>query len=173
MRITNKMIQVFCILSIIFGAFNGSIAYDSEIEFIQNYSIGYEKYTTAWVLILVLSFRYFKYILLIQFYVIGYFGKFIVPIIAMYKSYGYGFITSLIFVSFSGFDVIKKMFFVVIQMTLSLIITVLFAQVSMNFLQYKYSKRKMYQIQFFAFVFSLICCIIIGLIDFMIIKLIS
>ncbi len=173
MRITNKMIQVFCIVSIIFGVFNGSIAYESEVEFIQNYVTNYDIYTKMWILIIVLSFRYFKYILLIQIYVVGYFGKFVVPIIAMYKSYGYGFILSLIFVSFSGLDMIKKMAMVIIQMTLSTILTVMFAQVSMNFIQGKYSRRKKYKVQFLSFVFSMICCIIIGLIDFVIIKLIN
>ncbi len=169
MKIKNNLVLYLSGIALLLGIFDGGFAYQDEIDRILNYSTNYENFTKNFTLYIYLNLRYFKYIFLIQFFVIGFFGKFITVLVAMVKSYAYSFTLSLIIISFSGVQLIKKLLFVSVQMTLSLVVTVLFAQITMNFLQEKYPINKKHEIQLYAFVFSIICCIIIGTVDFIII----
>ncbi len=171
MKIINNQILALSILALILGIFNGSIALQEEIDMILTYSTNYERFTINLTLFLFLVFRYFKYILLIQFFTLGYFGKVITAFIAMFKSYAYGFTLAIITASFNGVELIKKLSLISVQMTLSLGITLFFAQITMNYLQEKYPVNKKHEIQLFAFGASCIGCIIIGFIDFVLIKI--
>ncbi len=172
MKIKNNLVLALSVIALILGIFNGSIALQEEIDRILTYSTNYERFTLNITLFCFLVFRYLKYILAIQFFTIGYFGKVVTVIIAMVKSYAYGFTIAILTVSFSGFEVLKKLSLITMQMTLSLIITLLFAQITMNYLQNKYPVNKKREIQIFAFGASFVGCIVIGFVDFILIKLI-
>lgn len=169
MKIRNNIVLIFVFISFLLGLFDGSVAYDEEIERILNYSTNYEYFTKNITLYFYLVFRYLKYILLILFFTVGYFGKVTTVLIAMVKSYSYSFTATLIIITFSGIELVKKLMYVGLQMTISLLLTILVAQIAMNYLQDKYSDNKKHKILVYTFVFSLICCIIIGIIDLLII----
>ncbi len=170
MKLKNNFVLYMSIIALLIGIFDGALAYQEEIDRILNYSTDYEKFTKNFTLFLYLNLRYVKYIFLIQFFMVGFFGKVITVLVAMVKSYAYSFTLTLIIISFSGIHMYKKLLFVGIQMTMSMIVTVIFAQITMNFLQEKYPVNKKHEIQLLAFVFSIICCIIIATLDFIIIK---
>lgn len=172
MKIRNNLILIFSIFALIIGIIDGSLAYEEEVKQMVEYTTNYDMFTNFTTLLVYLTFRYFKYIILIQFYIVGYFNKIMTMGVSMFKSYAYGFTLTLIFVSFEGLLLFKKVLMVIIQMTSSLIVTLIFAQVTMNFLQNKYPRNQKYKIQALNLAFSLICCIIIGLIDYLFILII-
>ncbi len=165
----NKKIVILSVVMIILGFFNGTLAYQKEVDMILNYKTDYSMFTKFLPLFIYLVFRYFKYILLIQFFVVGYYGKVFIPIISMYKSYIYGFVLSLIICNFDGLILFKKLGVVSVQMTLSLLITLFFSCVSLSYVESRFNAVDKNKIQFLAFVFSLFCCIIISLLDYVII----
>ncbi len=173
MKIKNNLVLVLSLIALILGIFDGSIAYQEEIDRILTYTTNYESFTKNITLFVYLFLRYFKYILIVQFFSLGYFGKLVTVLTAMVKCYAYGFTIALIVVSFNGIELLKKLSFISVQMTISLIVTIVFSQVTMNYIEDKYPVNKKTQIQLYAFVFSLICCIIIGTIDFVIIKMMN
>ncbi len=173
MKIKNNLVLGFSIVALFLGVINGSMAYQEEIDRILTYSTNYQSFTKNITLFCYLVLRYLKYILIIQFFSIGYFGKVITTLIAMVKSYAYGFTLALITVSFSGIELVKKLSLITVQMTISLIVTLLFAQITMNYLQEKYPVNKKSEIQLFAFGVASSCCIIIGVIDFVLVKIIG
>ncbi len=172
MKIKNNLVLFFSFIGFLLGMFDSFMAYDEEIQMIFEYSSNYNKLQSNLGLFLYLFFRYFKYILLIYFFSVGYLNKIVTVVIAMVKSYFYIFCVSLIFKAFDGLTLFVKLLTVFSQMTMSLIITVFFAQVIMNCIEGQYEYHKKTVISFLAFVFSFFCCIIIALIDFTLIKLV-
>lgn len=170
MKIFNRVIIFISIIMIFLGYFNGTIAFQSEIDKIIKYKSDYSMYSKSYILFLFLIFRYLKYILIIQFFTYGNLGKFCIPTISMYKSYEYGFVIGLMINSFTGFELYKKLLFVIFQMTASLIITIIFSCISMNNINKSPFKKNNVKVQYYSFVFCLICCIIISMIDFILIS---
>ncbi len=173
MKIKNNLVLSLSIIALILGIFDGSMSYQREIDRILTYSTNYDSFTNNFILFLYLVLRYLKYIFIIQFFSVGYLAKIVAVITALVKCYAYSFTLTLIIVSFNGLELIKKLSLISVQMTLSLIVTLIFSQITMNYLQEKYPVNKKTKIQLYAFVFSSICCIIIGIIDFVIIKIIG
>ncbi len=167
MKIKNNFILVFCVIGLLVGGFDGFMAYDEEIKMILDYKTDYEN-VKFWFLV----FRYFKWCLLIYFFSFGRLSKFFTATTVMVKSYFYSFTLCLIFISFDGLTLFSRYLMVIVQMTLSFVLTIVFAQIMMNCNENIYDYEKSTLIGFLAFVFSLICCIIIALIDLMIIKLV-
>ncbi len=173
MKIKNNIVLSLSLIAFILGIFDGSIAYQREIDRILTYSTNYDSFTKNFTLFIFLFFRYFKYIFTIQFFAVGYLSKVVTVLTSMVKCYAYSFTITLIIISFNGIELVKKLSLITVQMTMSLVVTVIFSQITMNFIQEKYPVNKKNEIQLYAFVFSTVCCIIIGIIDFVIIKLIS
>ncbi len=171
MKIKNNLVLVFCVVGFLLGLVDGLMAYDEEIRLISRYSTDYSIFKNNFVLFVFLVFRYLKYILVIYVFSVGFLSKFICVVISMIKSYFYSFILVLMFIAFDGFLLFTKTLMVVTQMTLSLVVTIVFAQVIMNCIEGRYFSDKKTIIGFLAFVFSFICCIIIGMVDFIIIQL--
>lgn len=169
-KIINELVLLFSTLALAIGVFDGTLAYQDEILFIMNYKTDYSHITNFFTLLIILAFRYFKYIIIIQFFMLGYFSKLAIIVTSALKSYSYSFVLSIIIINYEGRELLAKLGLVFIQMTASLIITLIYAQISENFVCGAYPYYKKYKIQFFAFVFSFICCIIIAMIDFLIIQ---
>ncbi len=172
MIIKNNLVLVFCFVGFLLGILDGSLAYDKEIQTILDYTTDYSNFESAWTLFLHLFFRYFKYILAIYFFSVGYLKRFVTILVATIKSYFYSFTFILIINSFDGFSLFKKLLMVTTQMTLSFIVTIVFAQITMNCIDKKYYNERNLLVNFIAFVFAMVICIIIALIDFLMIKLV-
>ncbi len=172
MKIKNNIILVFCVLGFLLGILDGFLAYDEEIQTVLEYTTDYTNFETFWSLFLHLFYRYFKYILIIYLFSVGYLKRIIAVIVPTIKSYFYSFTLILLVMSFDGFSLFRRFLMVFTQMTLSFIVTVIFAQITMNCIDNKYVENKNVVVNFFAFVFSTVCCIIIALIDLLMIKLV-
>ncbi len=172
MKIKNNLVLVFCVIGFLLGIFDSFFAYNEEIETVLAYTTDYSNIEGSWTLFFYLLFRYLKYIVIIYFFSVGYLKRFVTVMVAMIKSYFYSFTLVLIVMAFDGFTLFQRLCMVFIQMTLSFIVTILFAQITMNCMDKKYSEDKNLLANFLAFVFSVIICIIIVFIDLLMLKLV-